>query len=112
MPNRLARAVGAAEKEGGEQSSQNRRTTKLTETNVRDMLGAKWAWKMARLFQHVRFAVGPWQAEGVRAVIEEHNQAVQRRWLANGGDPARACWCAVAELTLDHLRPSPAWKQQ
>jgi hypothetical protein len=28
------------------------------------------------------------------------------------GDPARSCWWHITEITLDHLRPSPAWKKQ
>ena len=33
-------------------------------------------------------------------------------WLLGGGNPARSCWWHVTELTLDHLRPSPAWKRE
>jgi hypothetical protein len=85
---------------------------KITEQNIKDMLGAKWAWKMGKLFEAVRFEVGDWQDEAVRTVIEEHNFKVQVRWLSGGGDPARSCWWHVTEITLDHLRPSPEWKKQ
>ena len=32
--------------------------------------------------------------------------------LTSGGDPARACWWHVTEVTLDHLRASPEWQKQ
>ncbi len=85
---------------------------KITEETIKDVLGPKWAWKMGRLFEAVRFEIGDWQDEAVRAAIEEHNSKVQARWLSGGGDPARSCWWHVTEITLDHLRPSPAWKKQ
>jgi hypothetical protein len=44
--------------------------------------------------------------------IQEHNFKVEVRWLTKGGDPGRSCWCPVTEITLDHLRPSPAWEKQ
>lgn len=67
---------------------------------------------MGKLFESVRFEVADWQAEAVRAAIEEHNIEVQERWLSGGGDPARSCWWHITEITLDHLRPSPAWEKQ
>ena len=90
----------------------NYKGTKITETNIKDILGPKWAWKMGRLFEAVRFEVGDWQASEVNAAIEEHNWSVQTRWLSGGGDPARSCWWHVTEITLDHLRPSPEWIKQ
>ena len=27
-------------------------------------------------------------------------------------DPARSCWWHITEITMDHLRPSPAWVRQ
>jgi hypothetical protein len=76
------------------------------------LLGPKWAWKLAKLFRVTRFEVGGWQAEAVQLAILEHNLQVQKRWLEAGGDPARSCWWHVTEITLDHLRPSPAWIKQ
>jgi hypothetical protein len=67
---------------------------------------------MGRLFEAVRFEIGDWQVETVRAAIAEHNLKIQVRWLSGGGDPARSCWWHITEITLDHLRPSPAWKKQ
>ena len=84
----------------------------ITEDNIKDTFGPKWAWKMGRLFESVRFEAGDWQDEAVRAAIEEHNLKVQVRWLSGGGDPARSCWWHVTEITLDHLRPSPEWIKQ
>jgi hypothetical protein len=84
----------------------------ITEQNIKDIIGPKWAWKMGRLFEAVGFVVGDWQDEAVRATIEEQNSRVQERWLAGGGDPARCFWWHVTEITLDHLRPSPEWKKQ
>ena len=84
----------------------------ITEENIKDILGPKWAWKMGRLFEVVQFVVGDLQDEAVRTAIEEHNLKVQVRWLSGGGNPARSCWWHVTEITLDHLRPSPGWKKQ
>lgn len=84
----------------------------LTEANIKEIIGAKWAWKMGRLFESVRFEVGDWQGEAVRVAIEEHNLKVQIRWLTGGGDPARSYWWHITEITLDHLRPSPEWIKQ
>jgi hypothetical protein len=32
--------------------------------------------------------------------------------LSAGGDPVRSCWWHDTEITLDHLRASPAWQKQ
>jgi hypothetical protein len=56
--------------------------------------------------------VGEWQAEAVQLAILEHNREVRTRWMEAGGDPARDCWWHITEITMDHLRPSPAWKKQ
>ena len=63
-------------------------------------------------FESIRFEVGDWQDEAVRAAIEEHNLQVQLRWLSGGGDPARSCWWHITEITLDHLRQSPTCEKQ
>jgi hypothetical protein len=84
----------------------------ITEQNTKDILGPKWAWKMGKLIEAVRFEVTDRQDEELKAAIEEHNFKVEVRWLAGGGNPARSCWCHVTEITLDHLRPSPKWKKQ
>lgn len=86
--------------------------TPLAEENITELLGPKWAWKLARLFRATRFEVGEWQAEAVQLAILEHNLTVQTRWVEAGGDPARSCWWHVTEITLDHLRPSPEWIKQ
>jgi hypothetical protein len=90
----------------------NSQGANIGEASIKDILGPKWAWKMATLFEAVQFVVGDWQNEAVRAAIEEHNLKVQVRWLSGGGDPARSCWWHVTEVTLDHLRPSPEWIKQ
>ena len=85
---------------------------KISEENITEVIGPKWAWKMGKLFEAVRFEVGEWQDEAVRAAIEEQNLKVQVSWLSGGGDPARSCWWHITEITLDHLRPSPEWIKQ
>ena len=85
---------------------------KISEDNIKDIIGPKWAWKIGKLFEAVRFEVGDWQTEAVRVAIAEHNLKVQSRWLAGDGDPVRSCWWHVTEITLDHLRPSPVWQKQ
>lgn len=84
----------------------------LVEATVKELLGSKWAWKLAKLFGVTRFEVGEWQAEAVQLAIAEHNLEAQKRWIETGRDPARTCWWHVTEITADHLRPSPAWKKQ
>lgn len=84
----------------------------ITEENIKDILGSKWAWKMARLFESVRFEVLDRHDKELRDAIEEHNFKVQTRWLAARGNPERSCWWTVLELELDHLRVSPRWRQQ
>jgi hypothetical protein len=86
--------------------------TRLTEANIKDVLGPRWAWKITRLFQAVRFVVGEWQDAELRIAINEHNQGVRRRWLEGGGNPAHECWWDITEVTLDHLRPSLQWQKQ
>ena len=90
----------------------NYKGAKITEENIKDTLGPKWAWKMGKLFQSVWFVAGDWQELGTREEIAEHNFKVQARWLAGGGDPTRQFWWHVTEITLDHLRPSPEWIKQ
>jgi hypothetical protein len=85
---------------------------KITQENIKDIAGAKWAWKLGKLFESVRFEIGDWQSEAVRETIGEHNFKVEVRWLSGGGDPARSCWWHVTEISLDHVRPSPEWKKQ
>ncbi len=84
----------------------------LVEDTIKDLLGPKWAWKLAKLFKVTRFEVGEWQAEAVQQAILQHNLEVQTLWLNKGGDPSRNCWWHITEITMDHLRPSPAWKKQ
>ena len=84
----------------------------FTEETIKDVLGPRWAWKMGKLFKHVRFEPGEWLDAATRLAILEHNAAVKAFWLNNGGDPNRDCWCHVTEITLNHLRPSPEWKMR
>jgi hypothetical protein len=84
---------------------------KITEQNIKEILGRKWAWKMGKLFQAVYFVEDDWQDFATRGAIAEHNFKVKTCWLAGGGDPAREFWWHVTEITLDHLRPSPQWKR-
>lgn len=90
----------------------NYKGAKLTEENIIDIIGSRWAWRMSRLFQAVRFETEHVPDEAVRTVIKEHNFKVQVRWLSGGGSPARVCWWHVTEVTLDHLRTSPQWQKQ
>ncbi len=85
---------------------------KLNESNMKEVAGAKWAWRMGKLFESVRFETEHIEQSELRLAIEEHNFKVEVRWLSGGGDPARSCWWHVTEITLDHLRPSPEWKKQ
>jgi hypothetical protein len=82
---------------------------KLTPDNIKNVMGPRWGWKMAKLFPAVAFISGDWQPKEIQDGIEAHNLEVRVRWLADGGDPARQCWWYVTELNLDHFRPSPAW---
>jgi hypothetical protein len=85
---------------------------KITEHNIKDIAGSKWAWKFGKLFEAVRFEFGNWQDAALRAAIMEHNFKVQVRWLSGGGDEARSCWWHITEISLDHVRRSPEWKKQ
>ncbi len=84
----------------------------ITQTNIKFVFGRRWAWKMGRLFEHVRFEPGEWLDWATRLAIEEHNRDVKTRWLAGGGNPKDDCWWHLTEITLDHLRPSREWKRQ
>jgi hypothetical protein len=72
--------------------------TRIDEGNIKDVLGPKWAWKMGRLFDAVRFEVGDWQDTAMQRAIAEHNFNVEIRWLCGRGDPARSCWWHVTEI--------------
>ena len=85
----------------------NHNGAKITEQNIKDVIGPRWAWKMAKLFPAVAFIDGDWQSNPVQGEIAKHNADVRFNWVAGGGDPARQCWWYVTEITLDHLRPSP-----
>jgi hypothetical protein len=86
--------------------------THFAEETIKDLMGPKWAWKLAKLFQVTRFEVGEWQAEVVQQAILQHNLEVQTRYLKAGGDPSKLSLLHVTEITLDHLRPSPEWMRQ
>jgi len=86
--------------------------SKLDESNIKELVGPRWAWKATRLFRAVRFVIGEWQDPDLRRAIHEHNQEVRKRWLDGGGDAAQECWWDITEITLDHLRPSHAWQKQ
>jgi len=90
----------------------NYKGAKLTEENIKAIIGSRWAWRMSRLFQAVRFETEHLPDKAVREAIEEHNFKVQVRWLSGGGNPAQSCWWHVTGITLDHLRPSPEWIRQ
>lgn len=90
----------------------NWKGARISERNIKDIVGARWAWKVGRLFESVRFETAHVKDEAVRRVIEEANFKVQVRWLSGGGDPARNCWWHITEITLDHLRASPEWKRE
>jgi hypothetical protein len=89
----------------------NHKGAKITEQNIKDKLGPKWAWKIGKLVQAVWFVEGDSQEPPTREAIADHNFKVKVRWLSGGGDPARKFWWHVTEITLDHLRPSPQWKR-
>jgi hypothetical protein len=84
---------------------------KITEHSIKFVFGPKWAWKMGKLVEHVRFEPGEWLDAGTKLAIEEHNCGVKERWLAAGGSPNRDCWWHITEMTPDHLRPSREWKK-
>jgi hypothetical protein len=84
---------------------------KITEQNMKEIAGPKWAWKMGKLFEAVRFEAEHLTDKELRLAIEEHNFKVEVRWLSGGGDPSRSSWWHVTELNLDHVRPSPEWKK-
>jgi hypothetical protein len=88
------------------------RGTPVTESDIKEHLGPKWAWQLGKLAESVQFVEGDWQPEAVRVAIADHNFRVTVRWLSGGGDPARSCWWHVTDITLDHLRPSPVWIEQ
>jgi len=90
----------------------NYKGAKITEFNIKDVAGAKWAWQCGRLFPFVRFVLGDWQDSELRIALADHNGAVRQRWLDSGGHPAHECWWDITEITLDHLRPSPEWQKQ
>ena len=85
---------------------------KITEQNMKDIAGPKWAWKMGKLFEAVRFEAEHLTDKELRVAIEEHNFKVEVRWLSGGGDPSRSSWWHVTEINLYHLRPSPEWIKQ
>ncbi len=89
----------------------NHKGAKMTEQNIKDRLGPKWAWKMGKLFEAVWFVEDDWQDQATREAIAGHDSRVQGRWLAGGGDPPRKFWWHVTEITLDHPRHSPQWKR-
>ena len=90
----------------------NYKGAKLTEQNIKEVLGRSWAWKMGKLMKVGGFVEDEWQSEEVRQAIAEHNQKVWTAWIVGGGDPKRHYWWHVTEITLDNLRPSPKWKQE
>jgi hypothetical protein len=80
--------------------------TVLNEDNIKELLGPKWAWRAARLFQAVCFRLGDWQDAELRKVIDQHNEDVRRRWQERGCHPLRK-YREVAELKLHHFGPEP-----
>ena len=86
--------------------------TPISEDNIKSLVEPKWAWRIAKLAEAVRFETGDWQTEAVQAAIEEHNAKVKALWLAGGNNPLDNCWWHITQITLDHLRPSPKWKRQ
>ena len=86
--------------------------TDISETNIKDIIGNKWAWRMGKLFEVVRFETDHVSDAATREAIAEHNTKVEVSWLSGGGTPGRCCWWYVVEVTLDHLRPSPEWERQ
>jgi len=80
--------------------------TVLNEDNVKAIVGPRWAWKAAKLFESVCFRIGDWQDPELRKVLVEHNEEVRGRWQKTGCHPLRK-YREVAELKLHHLRPSP-----
>jgi hypothetical protein len=90
----------------------NSKGANLTEVSMKDIAGQRWAWHVNRLFGAVRFIEGEWLPEATRKAIAEHNLKVAVDWFTASRRPGRECWWDVTELTLDHLRPSAAWKKQ
>ncbi len=84
----------------------NHNGAKITEHNIKDVIGPRWAWKMGKLFRAVAFIEGDWQSLPVQGEISKHNADVRFDWVAGGKRPARHCWWYVTEITLS--TPSPA----
>lgn len=84
----------------------------ISEANIKQVIGNKWAWRMGKLFEAVQFETEHVAEAATREAIAEHNFKVEVRWLSGGGTPGRSCWWHVTEVTLDHLRPSPEWQRQ
>ncbi len=86
--------------------------TDISEANIKEIIGNKWAWRMGKLFEVVQFETEHVADAATREAIAEHNFKVEVRWLSGGGTSGRSCWWHVTEVTLDHLRPSPEWKKE
>ncbi|MFA6546643.1 MAG: hypothetical protein WCS99_19660, partial [Limisphaerales bacterium] len=84
----------------------------ISESNIKEVIGKRWAWRMGKLFEAVQFETEHVTDKATREAIKEHNIKVEVRWLSGGGISGRSCWWHVTEVTLDHLRPSPEWKQK
>jgi hypothetical protein len=84
----------------------------ITEHNIKFVFGRRWAWKMGKLFESVRFELEKSLNEATRLAIAEHNLKVKVRGLNAGGHAKRDCWWHVTEIELHHLRPSREWKKQ
>ncbi|MBI5799975.1 MAG: hypothetical protein HZA92_04510 [Verrucomicrobia bacterium] len=84
----------------------------ISEANIKDIIGKRWAWRMGKLFEAVQFETEHVADAATREAIAEHNFKVEVRWLSGGGTSGCSCWWHVTEVTLDHLRPSPECKKE
>jgi hypothetical protein len=82
----------------------NYKGAKITEQNIKDVVGPKWAWRIAKLCPFVWFVDDEWQKPDLRDGVLMHNREVAAAHVAAFGETARACWWHVTELTLEHLR--------
>ncbi|MGD0410640.1 MAG: hypothetical protein ABSC18_02980 [Verrucomicrobiota bacterium] len=82
----------------------NYKGAKITQQNIKDVVGPKWAWRIGKFAPFVWFVDDKWQAPDLRDGILMHNLEVAAAHRTAFGETARACWWHVTELTLEHLR--------
>jgi len=95
---------GAERREAPPARGLNYKGATITEQNIKDVVGPKWAWRIGKLAPFVWFVDDDWQAADLRDGVLMHNREAAARHRLAFGEKARACWWHVTELTLEHLR--------